>query len=54
MKIHNIFHLNLLQKASTDLLTDQVNEAASSMIIINEKKWEVEDTLDVRSFRGKI
>ncbi len=25
MKIHNVFHLNLLQKASTDPLTNQVN-----------------------------
>ena len=26
MKIHNVFHPNLLQKASTDHLTNQVNE----------------------------
>ena len=35
MKIHNIFHQNLLQKASTDPLTGQVNKSASLLIINN-------------------
>ena len=38
MKIHNVFHLNLLQKASTDPLTGQVNELAPPVIIYNEEK----------------
>ena len=36
MKIHNVFHPNLLQKASTDALTNQVNEPPPSFIINNE------------------
>ena len=54
MKIHNVFHPNLLQKASTDPLTGQVNEPAPPIIIDNEEEWEVEDILDARSHWSKI
>ena len=49
MKIHNVFHLNLLQKASIDPLIDQVNKPAPPVIIDNKEEWEVEDILDARS-----
>ena len=49
IKIHNVFHPNLLQKASTDPLTGQVNEPAPPVIIDNEDEWELEDILDARS-----
>ena len=54
IKIHNVFHPNLLQKASTDPLTNQVNEPPPPVIINNEEEWEVEDILDARSHRGKL
>ena len=38
MKIHNIFHLNLFQKTSADLLTYQVNELPPLVIINNKEK----------------
>ena len=38
IKIHNIFHLNMLQKASTDFLTNQVNEPPPPVIINNVKE----------------
>ena len=53
-KIHNVFHLNLLQKASTNLLTGQVNEPVPPVIIDNEEEWEIKDILDVTSYQGKI
>ena len=37
MNIHNIIYLNLLQKTSTNLLIDQVNEPVPPVIIDNEK-----------------
>ena len=45
MKIHNIFYLNLLQKASTNLLTGQINKQILPIIINNKKEWKVEDIL---------
>ena len=50
MKIYNIFHPNLLQKTSTNSLTNQVNEPPSPFIINNEKEWKVEDILNARSY----
>ena len=50
MKIHNFFYFNLLQKASTDLLINQVNESLSPFIINNKEEWEVEDILNARSY----
>ena len=38
IKIHNVFYLNLLQKAATDLLTDQVNKLLPPVIINNEEE----------------
>lgn len=54
MKIHNVFHSNLLRKASMDPLTNQINEPMPPVIISNEEEWEVEDILDARSYRGKL
>ena len=50
MKLHNVFHPNLLRKASTDPLTNQVNEPPTPVIINNEEECEVEDILDARSY----
>ncbi len=38
MKIHNVFHPNLLRKASTDPLTNQVNKPPPPIIINNEEE----------------
>ena len=54
MKIHNVFHPNLLRKASTNPLTNQINEPSPPVIINNKKKWEIEDILDARSHWGKL
>ncbi len=54
MKIHNVFHPNLLQKASTDLLTNHVNKLPPLVIINNEEEWEVENILDIKSHQDKF
>ncbi len=38
MKIHNVFHPNLLQKAFTDPLAGQVNKPAPLVIIDNKEE----------------
>ena len=38
IKIHNVFHLNLFQKAFINLLTSQVNESTPPITIDNEKE----------------
>ena len=38
MKIHNVFHSNLLRKVSINPLTNQVNESPPPVIINNEKE----------------
>ena len=50
MKIHNVFHLNLLQKVSIDPLIGQINEPALPIIINNNKKQEFENIFDARSY----
>lgn len=38
MKIHNVFHPNLLQKILTDPLSGQANKLLPTVIISNEKR----------------
>lgn len=50
MKIYNVFYLKLFQKASINLLINQVNKVVSMIIINNKKEWEVEDIFNTKSF----
>lgn len=50
MKIYNVFHANLLQKALIHLLAAQLNELIPLIIMNNKEKWTVEDILDTKSF----
>lgn len=49
MKIHNVFHLNFLQKALTDPLIGQINKPVPSIVMNNEEKLEVEDIFDTKN-----
>lgn len=46
MKIHNVLHPNLPQKAAKNLLPDQHNDFVPLMIV--DKKWEINNILDVK------
>jgi len=48
MKIHSVFHISLLEPASTDPLPGQIQPPPLSVIIEDEPKWEVEEILDSR------
>ena len=54
IKIHDVFHPSLLQKASTDPLPGQHNNPAPPVIVHNEEEWEVNNILDARKVeRGR-
>ena len=54
IKIHNVFHPNFLQKASTDPLIGQINEPVPPVIMNNKEEWKFEDIFNARSFWRKI
>ena len=52
IKIHDVFHPNLLQKAATDLLPGQQNSSPSPTVVDDEERWEVDNILDAKRGRG--
>jgi hypothetical protein len=54
MKIHNIFHTFLLRKAAIDSLTDQIQFSSLSIVVNDEKKYEIDDVLDSRYHYEKL
>jgi hypothetical protein len=48
MNIHSIFHISLLRKNSQDLISDQIISSSSSIIINDEKEYDVEYIIDSR------
>jgi hypothetical protein len=54
MKIHDVFHVNLLEPASTDPLPGQTTPNPPPVEIDGEKEWEVETVLSSRLKYRKI
>jgi hypothetical protein len=48
MNIHSIFHISLLRKDSQNLMFNQVIFSSSSIIIEDEKKYDVKNIIDSR------
>ena len=48
MRIHDVFHPSLLQKALEDPLPGQHNDPAPPIIVDDKEEWEVNDILDAR------
>ena len=48
MKIHDVFHPNLLQKTFADPLLGQQNDLAPPIIVNNKDEWEVNNILDAQ------
>ena len=53
MKIHDVFHLNLLQKVADNPLPGQRNSLLSSTVMDDEEEWEVDNILNAKRGRGK-
>ena len=52
MKIHDVFHPNLLRKVATDPLPSQQNSPLPPTVMDDEEEWEVNDILDAKRGRG--
>jgi hypothetical protein len=54
MKIHDTFHTSLLRSASTNLLIDQIQSSSFSIVMNDEKEYEINDILDSRYHYDKL
>lgn len=54
MRIHDIFHLLLLEPYWENKLERRVQEAPLLEVVEGEEEWEVKEVLDSRVSRGKL
>ena len=54
MKIHNIFHISLLKLTIVDFLFNQTQPSSPSVVIDEEKKYEIEKILNFRLLKNKL
>jgi len=54
MRVHDVFHPDLLRSAVDDLLSDQKNESSDSIVVNDEDEWEIDDILNFRRYRRRL
>ncbi len=54
MRIHNVFHSELLRLVVNDFLFNQKNEFSKSIVVKDEDEWEIEDILNSRWYRRRL
>ena len=54
MRIHDVFHVSLLEPYLEDKLEGRVQEAPLPEVVEGEEEWEVKEVLDSRVSRGKL
>jgi len=54
MRVHDVFHSDLLRSVVDDLLPDQKNEFSDSIVINDEDEWEIDDILNFRRYRRRL
>jgi len=54
MRVHDVFHSDLLRSAADDSLPDQKNELSGSIVVNDEDEWEIDDILNSRRYRRRL
>jgi len=54
MRIHDVFHSELLRSAVDDSLSGQKNEPSGPIVINDEDEWEIDDILNSRRYRRRL
>jgi len=54
MRVHDVFHSDLLRPVADDSLPDQKNEFSDSIVINDEDEWKIDDILNSRRYRRRL
>jgi len=54
MRVHDVFHPDLLRPAADDPLPGQKNEPSGSIVVNDEDEWEIDDILNSRRYRRRL
>ncbi len=54
MRVHDVFHSDLLRSVVDDLLPDQKNEFSDSIVINDEDEWKINDILNFHRYRRRL
>ncbi len=54
MRIHDVFHSELLRSVVDDSLFDQKNESSKSIVINDEDEWKIDDILNFWHYKRRL
>ncbi len=54
MRVHDVFHPDLLRPVVDDLLPGQKNEPSGSIVVNDKDEWEIDDILNSRRYRRRL
>ncbi len=54
MRIHDVFHSELLRSVVDDSLSNQKNESSRSIVINDEDEWKIDNILNFRQYQRRL